>query len=168
MQATSADPITRVIAYVVLMAITACSKPLQRPATPPEPASRTHGQVEHVVQAVPENQRYARLPGVTFKQAAARCDNAKPAYPAALLVQRLEPVSVSALLIVDVEGNVADVRPLYSEGVPDAFTQATVDAMKAWCFTPLERIVDGKAERLPYSDTYTFEFRQIDGKPVVE
>ena len=56
-----------------------------------------------------------------------------------------------------------EVRPLNAHEVPVEFVAATQNKLRSWCFTPLIREYHGKVERLPYSDTYIFEFEQRRG-----
>ena len=152
--------------FVLFAALSGCSKHTKL-ALPPDSTAQRIGQVEHVIAPVDDDKRYKPIVGMTFVPAAP-LDNRKPIYPASLLSKRLSPVSVSVEIIVDAQGAVTSVKPVNNEGVPQEFIDETVGAVGTWAFAPLEQFDGEKYEPLPYSETYVFEFTQIDGQPVVK
>ncbi|WP_266151057.1 hypothetical protein [Dyella halodurans] len=104
-----------------------------------------------------------------------------PVYPPALLAARLPPQEVEALLVVDTEGKVNDVR-IADEAQADPqqrlFAQAVRTAAEQWTFEPLRisrwaadangnpHEVDSEAR--PFSLHYVFHFAWKDGKPVTD
>lgn len=133
----------------------------QSPAT-----IQTIGKVEYGVETAPDN-AYERLPDMGYTNSIPKCENAKPEYPTAMLFAKLPVIKVKVLVIVDTEGDVIEVRPLNEHEVPVEFVTATQNKLRSWCFTPLIREYHGKIERLPYSDTYIFEFEQRRGSGLV-
>ena len=123
--------------------------------------------MEHVIEPVSDDKRYKRIAGLTFIPAAP-LDNKKPVYPPSLLSRRLPPISVSVAIIVNSQGDVTSIKPINNQGVPQEFIDVTVETVSTWSFAPLEQFDGEKYEQLPYSETYTFRFTQIDGKPAVE
>ena len=156
----------QIAALFVILASVGCTKKV-KPAPSQDLQIVRTGQVDHVVENVPDDERYKRLPGMTYIPAAP-LDNKKPIYPPSLLDRRLPPIKVSVAIIVDDQGVVTSINPTNNDGIPQEFVDATVEAIKTWGFAPLEKYDGDKYEQLPYSETYTFEFKQIDGVPVVE
>jgi hypothetical protein len=102
-----------------------------------------------------------------------------PIYPPSLLPRCLEPVDVDALLIVDTDGKVDEVR-VADETQADAerklFISATREAAKQWQFNPLiirSWTADANGEQhetssetRPFSLGYTFHFECRDGRAI--
>jgi hypothetical protein len=106
--------------------------------------------------------------------------NPVPVYPLELVAKGLPPVAVSALLIVDGEGRVRDVR-IASQATDDALHRRFDAAVRAatlhWRFAPLrianwvtdahgDEYREGSTAR-PFSQAYRFRFEVHDGKPRV-
>jgi hypothetical protein len=104
-----------------------------------------------------------------------------PIYPPALLSSGLPPVEVEALLMVNADGKVSEVR-IADEAQADPqrrlFADAVRKAAMQWTFEPLRidrwaadangnsHRVDG--ETRPFSADYVFRFAWKDGKPVTD
>lgn len=54
------------------------------------------------------------------------------------------------------------------DSTPPQFIDAATSAVKEWRFMPLEMVENRKTIALPYSDTSTFIFKQVDGVAVIE
>ena len=152
--------------FSLLMAliVSACATSKTKLAAP---QTALKGDVQYVVDYVPEDSRYKLLEGITFGLAAP-LDNQKPVYPAKLLSRRLPPVTVSVKIVVDARGDVTSVTPLNADAVPHEFVEATVATVSKWAFAPLEKFDGHVYEKLPFSETYKFVFSQKDGKASVE
>jgi hypothetical protein len=108
-------------------------------------------------------------------------DHPVPIYPSDLLAARLPPQEVEALLMVDANGRVSEVR-MADEAQADPqrrlFMAAVRTAAMQWTFEPL-RVAqwasdangdthDVGSEVRPFSLDYVFRFAWKDGKPVTE
>ncbi|GAB3023152.1 MULTISPECIES: TonB family protein [Oleiagrimonas] len=161
----------------VASVLAACSTSQPRPL-PQKPAA--HGQVRYEAVVDKHLKHYTLSSGQTTVAPAQRPDNPAPVYPASLVARKLPPVQVSALLIVDAEGRVEDVR-IASEASDDPeqreFDAAVRAAAMQWRFTPLRiatwvEDAQGNSHRetaaaKPFSQRYRFQFEIRDGKPVV-
>ncbi len=154
------------VALVSMAILIGCTKKTKEIPPAKTPVQRV-GQVEHIIEDAPDDKRYKRLAGLSFIPAAP-LDNKKPIYPPSLLSKRLPPLQVSVTIIVDDQGVVTNITPAKNDGVPQEFVDAAVEAISTWGFAPLERFDGDKYEPLPYTETYTFLFRQVDGKPTVK
>jgi len=153
-----------------------CAAP--RPAPAPPPA--LHARVNYQAVADKHLKHYRIAPSQTFIAPDPRPDNPPPAYPPDLVARGLPPVEVTALLIVDAQGRVREVRIAGEDA--DGPTQKRFDAaVRAaalhWRFAPFriadwvtdangdERRVDSTPK--PFSQAYRFRFEVHDGKPQV-
>jgi TonB family protein len=114
----------------------------------------------------PASERYPIESDVTYALPFPATGNAAPQYPEGLLSSRLPPITVQARLIVDEGGAVTDAT-IVEGGIPPAFAQSVRVAVQSWRFSPLKRRKEGKVEALPFSQQYTFTFRQVNGRAVV-
>ena len=104
---------------------------------------------------------------------------APPRYPTALARAGMPPVSVEAHLVFDAAGRVARtdiVSNSYTGAGHEMFADAVRGATAAWRFTPLvfEETTGGgnvsvtvKHAAKPFSLWFEFDFRMVDGKPIV-
>lgn len=172
----SGKRVTNLWPWLLAGVLAGCATP--RPAPSPPPALRTRVNYR----AVPDKhlKHYRIAPSQTFITPDPRPDNPPPAYPADLVARSLPPVEVDALLIVDKQGRVREVR-IASEAtdspVQRRFDAAVRAAALHWRFAPF-RIAnwvtepDGDARRVgstpkPFSQAYRFRFEVHDGKPRV-
>lgn len=99
-----------------------------------------------------------------------------PVYPPILARPGAAPVTVVAQLVMDEDGRVKAVRPQSDTATDDAghlFEAAVEHAVMQWVFTPMwvqHPRSDGTYEvtQKPFSLWYVFDFRMVEGKPVVE
>jgi hypothetical protein len=104
-----------------------------------------------------------------------------PVYPPDLLAARLPALELEALLIVDTEGKVSEVRiadDALAGPQRQLFARAVRAAALRWTFEPLRisrwaadakgnsHEVDGEAH--PFSVVYVFRFAWKDGRPVTD
>ncbi len=153
-----------------------CAAPRPTPVPPPALKARVN------YAAVPDKhlKHYSIAPSQTFIAPDPRPDNPAPAYPPDLVARGLPPVEVTALLIVDAEGRVREVRIVSESGdgpLQRRFDAAVRAAALHWHFAPLrianwvtdangdERRVGSTAK--PFSQAYRFRFEVHDGKPRV-
>ena len=142
------------------------SKP---PAPPPREGYAAEGAVSaEIVDAAEADARYHPMPGSSYLSPVPMRENATPAYPPALLAQRLPAVEVVVRVIVDGAGKVADARIIENAGVAPAFGEAVLVAVRGWTFHPLKRVTGRVVEPLPFTQDYRFVFRQRNGRAVVE
>jgi hypothetical protein len=104
-----------------------------------------------------------------------------PSYPPECLAARLPPQEVEALLIIDADGKVSEVR-IAQEAQADPplrpFAQAVRTAAKQWTFEPLRvnrwaadangNSHEVDSESRPFSVHYVFRFAWKDGRPVTD
>jgi hypothetical protein len=99
-----------------------------------------------------------------------------PVYPPSLVHPDAAPVTVTAQLVIDKDGDVQGVYPVYNTAADadrDLFEAAVEHAAKQWTFTPLwvqHPNGDGTYQLTskPFSLWYVFHFKVVDGKPIVE
>lgn len=99
-----------------------------------------------------------------------------PVYPPSLVHPGAAPVTVVAQLVMDEGGRVEGVFPVSNtdQGPDRALFEAAVrQAVVQWTFTPLwiqQPRSDGsyRLMRKPFSLWYSFQFKVVDGKPIVE
>jgi hypothetical protein len=99
-----------------------------------------------------------------------------PVYPPTLRRPGAAPVTVVAQLVVDENGRVKAVRPQPDTAASQAgaLFEAAVDrAAMQWVFTPMwvqHPRGDGtyQVTQRPFSLWYVFDFKMVNGKPVVE
>lgn len=153
---------------VALAAVSACGT---RTILKPNPQPKTSYQM-----LVPKGVlRYTLEPGATAVQPMPG-KQAAPVYPASLVRANAAPVTVVAQLVMDKEGRVHGVYPVSDTAAgPDraVFELAVEHAAMQWTFTPLWMQTpngDGTYDLAakPFSLWYAFEFKIVDGKPVVE
>lgn len=121
-----------------------------------------------IVDAPEGNARYQPMPGSSYLSPLPMRENAKPAYPPALLDRRLPPAMLVVRLIVDGAGKVADARIIENASAEAAFAEAVLAAVRGWTFFPLKRVTGRQVEPLPFTQDYRFTFRQVNGRAVVE
>lgn len=104
---------------------------------------------------------------------------APPQYPSALAHAGMPPVTVDAHLVFDAAGKVQKTEVIsnsYTGAHHGLFADAVRRATARWKFTPLvfEETTGGgnvpvtvKHEAKPFSLWFEFDFRMVDGKPVV-
>lgn len=142
------------------------SKP---PAPPPRDGYAADGAVSaEIVDTADADARYQPMPGSSYLSPLPVRENARPAYPPALLDRRLPPAEVVVRLIVDGAGKVADARIIANAGAEPAFAEAVLEAVRGWSFFPLKRVTGRVVEPLPFTQDYRFVFRQFNGRAVVE
>lgn len=149
-----------------------------RPPSPPPP--RPRAQVNYQAVADKHLKHYSIAPSQTFIAPDPQPDNPAPAYPPDLVARALPPVEVTALLIVDEQGRVREVR-IASEAMDGPLQRRFDAAVRAatlrWRFAPM-RIANwvtdanGDERRVgstpkPFSQAYRFRFEVHDGKPRV-
>lgn len=101
---------------------------------------------------------------------------AAPVYPPSLVHPGAAPVTIVVQLVMDKDGKVEGVYPVSNTAPrPDRglFDTAVQSAALQWTFTPLwmeEQSTDGTSvlTRKPFSLWYSFHFKIVNGKPVVE
>lgn len=153
---------------VALAAVSACGT---RTILKPNPQPKTSYQM-----LVPKSVlRYTLEPGVTAVQPMPD-QQAAPAYPASLVHANAAPVTVVAQLVMDKDGRVHGVYPVSDTATGSnraLFESAVEHAAMQWKFTPLWMQTpngDGTYDLAakPFSLWYAFQFKVVDGKPVVE
>ena len=151
----------------LLCLLAACaSKP---PAAPPRDGYAADGAVSaEIVETADADARYQPMPGSSYLSPLPVRENARPAYPQALLDRRLPPAEVVVRLIVDGTGKVVDARIIGNAGGEPAFADAVLVAVRGWTFFPLKRVTGRVVEPLPFTQDYRFVFRQLNGRAVVE
>lgn len=153
---------------VALAAVSACGT---RTILKPNPQPKTSYQM-----LVPKSVlRYTLEPGVTAVQPMPD-QQAAPVYPASLVRANAAPVTVVAQLVMDKDGRVHGVYPVSNTATNSdraLFESAVEHAAMQWKFTPLWMQTpngDGTYDLAakPFSLWYAFQFRVVEGKPVVE
>ncbi|MGH8125942.1 MAG: energy transducer TonB [Rhodanobacteraceae bacterium] len=99
-----------------------------------------------------------------------------PVYPPSLVHPGAAPVTVVMQLVMEKDGRVEGVFPVSNtdKGPDHGLYEAAIrQAAMQWKFTPLwmeERSPDGTAvlTRKPFSLWYSFHFKVVNGKPIVE
>jgi len=141
-------------------------------AVPHDDATRigyaADGAVSGEIVDVASERRYQPAPGSSYLQPSAMRTNAAPVYPPALLDRRLPAAAVVVRIVVGGDGRVESASLLENSAGEPAFADAVLAAVKNWSFAPLLRVTGDKAERLPFSQSYRFVFRQVNGRAVVE
>lgn len=171
------------VAFVVAGSVlsVACHQAVKPAPTPAPPAPRPDVSLEVVDPPGAAAPRHYRVKPGHQMVGAAFVSRVLPTYPPALVSRQLPPVAVTATLVADGNGRVTRVliraRP-NAPAVPGAFDEAVRRAVMQWRFSPLRDSVwktgpDGTEVRVdegpgkPFSLTYRFHFRLVDGKPVV-
>lgn len=163
-----------IIGMVTLLAACA-STPTSSPAPPSPEADTSYRSVSK------DGMRHYQLALGEVSTGATPYDHPAPVYPATLLAARLPPQEVEALLIVDTEGRVSEVR-MADEAQADPqqrlFMAAVRTAAMQWVFEPLRvsqwasdangNTHEVGSEVRPFSLYYVFRFAWKDGKPVTE
>lgn len=116
----------------------------------------------------PPDARYEVVEDVDYLLPKPSVLNAMPDYPLQLLEKNLAPVHVTVRLVVDTQGLVERAEILDSTTSEEAFSEAVLEPVKTWTFSPLTRVERMVAEPLPYTQDYRFTFRQVDGRAIVE
>lgn len=168
----------RCVCIALALLVGGCARPVRPPAPVTPPPS---GRVSYRAVADKRIRHYRMSEDQDWSQPQQSRHNRAPAYPPALLARHLPPVTVTALLVVDAQGRVSDVRfpaTVADDDASRAFRQAVREATSQWTFTPLRRsfwktLPDGSEVRvgqqqpMPFSQRYAFRFAVHDGKPVV-
>lgn len=159
----------------VVLTLAACSTTTTRlvPTAKPETGYR---------QITPPNApHYALQPGQSAQLPQPTIGHfAPPAYPAALMQPGTPPVVVKAQVVFGADGH-AQHAYILSNSYPGSEASLFADAVQAatsgWVFTPLvfhqysnPAMAAGTLETTakPFSLWFEFDFRVVDGKPVVE
>lgn len=161
----------------------ACTHTPPRSPSPAQAAPANHGQVQASLIDAQAADRYVARDDVQYQSPQAWPDNAMPDYPAEWLAQRLPPQRIAVRLIVDTQGQVAEVQRLPAAPAPDAFFASVQAAVRQWQFSPLVELRPGpptelvvgdvttsyksSATPLPFHQDYAFRFEQHEGKPAV-
>lgn len=131
----------------------ASERAVQAPKPETAPAKAETTSVDQQVQAKPsEVTPQLQLPSID----AAGIHNQAPVYPK-LSRKRKEQGTVLLLLLVNHDGQVADIKIRHSSGF-DRLDQAAVQAVKKWQFTPAKQ--DGKAIDYWYEMPINFSLNQ--------
>ncbi|MFC4763287.1 hypothetical protein [Dyella koreensis] len=154
--------------------LVACATTKQETRPPPAAGDATW----HMVQ--PESTRRYELAMGDVSSGAVPFHRVAPVYPPSLLASCPSPVEVQALLVVNQEGKVDDVR-VVDEVTADAERHLYIDAVRVaarqWDFSPLQithwaadangesHVVDSKSR--PFSLTYAFRFECHAGRAEV-
>ena len=164
------------LAGVASAVLTACaSTPTPAPARP-----STEGDTSYRAVAKERMQHYPLALG-EISTGAALQDHLAPIYPPSLLDARLPPQEVEALLIVDTEGRVSEVR-IAGEAQADPQRRLFDDAVRAaamqWVFEPLHfsqwaadangNTHEVSSDTRPFSQDYVFRFAWKNGQPVTD
>lgn len=153
---------------LVLISISACST---RTVLKPNPQPKTSYEM-----LIPKTAlRYSLAPGETAVQPQPDKQIA-PVYPSSLVHPGATPVTVVAQLVMDRDGHVQGVYPVSdTDKTPGhaPFEAAVERAAMQWSFTPLwmeKPKGDGTYELTakPFSLWYVFQFKIVNGKPIVE
>jgi hypothetical protein len=99
-----------------------------------------------------------------------------PVYPPSLVQPGAAPVTITAQLVMDKDGQVQGVYPVSDTAINadrGLFEAAVQRAAGQWTFTPLwVQHPNGDGTYLltskPFSLWYVFHFKVVDGKPIVE
>jgi hypothetical protein len=153
---------------LVLISLSACST---RTVLKPNPQPKTSYEM-----LIPKTAlRYSLAPGETAVQPQPDKQIA-PGYPPSLVRLGAAPVTVVAQLVMDADGHVEGVYPVSDTATAAdraSFEAAVEHAARQWTFTPLwmqKPNGDGTYELTakPFSLWYVFQFKIVDGKPIVE
>lgn len=156
------------IALALVLSLAACST---RTVLKPNPQPKTSYEM-----VLPKGvSRYTLEPGETAVQPIPQKQIA-PVYPASLVHPDAAPVTVVAQLVMGKDGHVQGVYPVSDTGKTAEralFETAIEQVAMQWTFTPLwmeKPNGDGTFDLTakPFSLWYVFEFRVVDGKPIVE
>ncbi|WP_430391842.1 hypothetical protein [Dyella sp. 20L07] len=155
--------------------LAACASAPTSPEGPPAPSTQGDTSYRAVTK---DGMAHYELSAGQSAAGAVPAEHPAPVYPPALLAARLPAQEVEALLIVDTEGNVSDVR-IADEAQADPQRRQFDDAVRAvakqWMFAPLsisEWTTDAhgakqvSSKTRPFSAAYVFRFAWKDGKPV--
>ena len=145
------------------------SKPSKLAVVPGRDTSSysSNGAVNAEIIAAPEGSRYEVKPGVIYILPVAAAPNPVPTYPPFLLAKRLEPIEVIARVIVNAAGSVDTATVIQNSSQEQAFSDATLVAVKTWTFSPLKRTEGLLTEPIPFTQEYRITFKQVDGHAVV-
>ncbi|NII10868.1 energy transducer TonB [Oleiagrimonas sp. C23AA] len=162
-----------------VLALAGCQHAV-KPTPPPPPAPKPNVSYEAVKS--PQGVSHYKVKTGHQMVGAAFVHHVVPVYPKALVPQQLPPTSVTATLVANAQGTVTRVLiPAMATDTPDqqAFDHAVREAVRQWRFSPLHdslwktepdgtsvRVDDGPGK--PFSLTYRFHFKLVDGKPVVQ
>lgn len=165
------------VALVLLLSMLAACSP--RTTTVLKPT--TTGETSYKLITPPDAPHYALQPGQSASLPAPVIGRfAPPVYPASLVKPGAGPVTLRAQLVFGADGHVTGVYMLpgsYAGPGHALFENAVRTAARDWRFTPLvfeHYVRDGDAPAKleqaakPFSLWFAFQFRVVDGKPVVE
>jgi len=165
----------RLPATLAIVLVGCASAPHPGPARPATESDTSYRQLAK------GDMRHYQLALGQISTGAVAWDHPAPVYPAALLDRRLPPQEVTAQLVVNEQGKMAEVR-IADEASADAQTRLFDDAVRAaamqWTFEPL-RISQWAAdangnshevssEARPFSLDYVFRFAWKDGKATAD
>jgi TonB family protein len=152
-----------------LCVLASCAKPSKLTIAPGADTTSytSNGAVKAEIVVAPEGSRYKNAPGVSYTNPEPERLNPVPTYPSYLLAKRLEPVEVIARVIVNATGSVDTVTITLNSSQEQAFSDATLTAVKTWTFRPLKRTEGLVTEPLPFTQEYRFTFKQVDGRAIV-
>lgn len=159
----------RLIAVLVLLVVSHVMGCASRQIEDVGTSSRiTKGAVGAEAIVAPPEARYEVVEDVDYLLPQPSVLNAMPDYPPQLLEKNLAPVQMTVRLVVDAQGLVERAEILESTTSEEAFSEAVLESVKTWTFSPLTRVKSMVAEPLPYTQGYRFTFRQVDGRAIVE
>jgi hypothetical protein len=156
--------------------LTGCATQRPKPSPPPPPT----GDASWRIKEPPEGTKRYQLAMGSVATGSAPVVRVTPVYPPGELSICPAPLELEALLIVDANGEVRDVR-VANEAQADMHRRQFIDAVRAaasqWNFMPLHvnhwasdadgnsHVVD--SETLPFSQAYEFRFECHAGKAQV-
>ena len=144
--------------FVVAILLSACATPRPNPPAPLPPADDYQVEGRKVQGAQDGTRLISERANIAAAAQTSQADRSPtlihsvaPAMPRQAIAQNVQG-DVAAELVVESDGTVSSVKILRS---PDALlSQAVIEAMKQWAFSPL--IVHGVAKQFKVMQTYTF------------
>lgn len=182
-------PAFSIAAIAVVAVLSACStRPVAPAAVLDTPARSGHVGAQDITHAGTPKARIALAANEAFHMPLDMTGNPLPAYPEALLAQRLPPRAVCLQVGIGTDGRVMFSQPLHDRPgcaapVDPAFYAAAEQAVATWRFDPAFKCVfadeatklrdgpgcsDDMMVAQAVSLAYRFEFRQQDGRGSVE
>lgn len=160
---------TPLIVFCLCVLASCASKPSGETTKPSSGTTSytSNGAVKAEIVVAPEGSRYKATPSVSYINPEPAAPNTVPTYPPFLLANRLDPIEVIARVVVNAAGLVETATVTHNSSQEQAFSDATLTAVKGWTFSPLKRIEGLLAEPIPFTQEYRFTFKQVDGRAVV-